>query len=155
MSGLALHTFLIALAAYYGTIPGVKRGLYPAVGHPAPGDLPAVVLFSSSTRGNSLVESNADGAMWSPEIMGQLLMPNQGDTGKDILAVDALITPIVDAFTINATGRNPAIDAIDSGGHIDQLLIDAYFTGGVSYAGQSYYGANLFHRIKWHRYPGA
>lgn len=149
-----LVTLLQGLATYLTTVAGIKRGIYPAIGHPAPGDLPAVVLFSGSPQGMTLIEPDADGAMWTAELAGQLLVANQGDTGKDIHAADRLITPLVDAFTVNGSGRNPALDAIDAGGQVDYLTLYGLQPGGITYAGQQYVGANLYFRAKFHRYPG-
>ncbi len=153
MAGATLHGLLTGLAPYCTTIPGIKRGLYPAVGIPAPGDMPAIVLFGGSPQGMSLIEPNADGAMWTAEIAGQLLIANIGDIEKHIGQGDRLMTSIVDAFTVQANGRNPALDAIDAGGQLDYLTLYGYQLGGIDYAGHQYYGANLFFRAKFHRYP--
>lgn len=157
MGGVNLFDYLEAKAAYCATITGVKAGIFPAVGHPAPGQMPALLVFENSQLGNYLYEDNTDGSMWTIETMGQLLIANQGDTAKVIALGVKLLTTIKDAFSFNLDGYNSAIDFINSRseGDIDYLQLHQSFLGGISYAGQSYYGIDLYWRTKFHRYPEA
>ncbi len=157
MDGVKPFDYLEAKAEYAATITGVKAGIFPAVGHPAPGDLPALLVFESSPIGNYVYEDNTDGSMWTIETMGQLLIANKGDTAKVIRLGVELLLAIKDAFSYNLDGRNPAIDFIGArcGGHIDYLNLYQSFLGGITYAGQSYYGIDLYWRTKFHRYPEA
>lgn len=157
MSGVVLFDYLKAKADYCSTIPGVKAGKFPAVGHPAPGDMPVLLVFENSQQGGYLFEDNTDGSMWTIETMGQLLIANTGDTEKIIEQGVKLLPAIKDAFSFNLDGYNRAIDFIGprSGGDIDYLQLYYAFLGGITYAKQSYYGIDLAWRTKFHRYPEA
>jgi len=156
MAGVVLFDYLTAKANYCATIPGVKASLFPAVGHPAPGDMPVLLVFENSPQGGYTFDDNMDGSMWTIETMGQLLIANKGDTEKIIAQGVKLMTVIKDAFSFDLNGYNRAIDAIapHSGGHIDYLQLYYAFLGRIQYAGQSYYGIDLAWRTKFHRYPG-
>jgi hypothetical protein len=155
MAGADLFAYLKAKADYCAAIPGIKGSIFPAVGHPAPGTLPCLIVFESSPIGNYVYEDNTDGSMWTIETMGQVLIANKGDTARIIAQGIALLQAVKDSFSYNLDGRNPAIDAIDAGGPIDYLQLHQSFLGGIQYAGQSYYGADLYWRTKFHRYPEA
>lgn len=144
------------LAAYAGTIPGIRTGLYPVVAAPRPDQLPAIALFSGSDREMWQIEDDADGCMVTMEFAGQLMVKTIGNTPVEHWAADTLLYPILRAFAVRLdTMRNPAIDAIQVPGlQVDYLRLYGLQPGSVTYAGQQYVGASMFFRLKVHLYPG-
>lgn len=139
------------------TVDGVKRAYYPAPGQLQDSDLPAVVLYWGAPDGDTLItHESLNDQMWVPVIRGDLMVAQLGETAKEFAQVDALLTPIVDAFAmdgegISITDRDPAF-----GARIYQCQIERLRpTQQILYAGHSYYGAQIFWSCRLDRVTGS
>lgn len=150
---ITVPQLLRSMAAYIATVPGVKSAHYPAPNQLQPSQFPAVVLFWG--RDGVTTRITAD-EMWSPAVTGQLLFPRNGDTPFEFSKVDELVTPIHDAFGVDADGNMVALDRlVGLGGHLDRCLLSEVETSlEIPYAGHQYYGARLYFDIKMFRTPG-
>ncbi len=125
-----------------------------AAHYPAPNRIdrtPAVVLYWGSDGEDTVIQTDMRGRMWLPVVKAQLLGARLGDTPEEFAVIDRLITPVVDAFD---TGL-PASLLAGLDGHVDRVQVTRLRPSiHIFYAGHTYYGAELFFSIKFHRRPG-
>lgn len=156
MTGTTVPELLAAMATYIGTVPGIRAGIYPPPPMLQASQLPAVVLLWDSDLGATQIAHGGDTQMWTPAIMGQLVVAMEGDLEREIPVVDELVTPLADAFGIDPeTGIGVAPDRMTGlSGHVDRCLLTEVRPGqSFGFAGHEYYGANLYFSIKFHRTP--
>ena len=138
---------LAQLARYAGEVVGL-RAHYPAT---ATAVAPCLILFWSETA----VEEPST-QTWLMTVKGQLLMARKGNTSGEIVTADALITPIVDRFSVNAADRSAYHLRTADGGSVDYCRVTRIEPSlGIFYAGHDYYGAELYFGIKLRRFAGS
>lgn len=136
-----------AMAEVIRDVPGIKTVHYPAANSLTATQCPAVVLYWGGTDETLASDLNvSSGTMWQPAVMAQVLIPRTGDTPKEFARVDALITPIVDAFA-RPTAEIPALAGKVHRCHATRIRSSLQ----LDYAGSSFYVAEINFDIKFHR----
>ncbi len=138
---------LTAMAEVIRSVPGVKSAHYPAPNSLSANNCPAVVMYWGGTDETMVSDLNvSSGTMWQPSVMAQILIPRSGDTPQEFASVDALITPIVDAFA-RPTAEIPALAGKVHRCHATRIRSSLQ----LDYAGSAYYVAEINFDIKFHR----
>lgn len=146
---VTLTQVLAAVANRLAQVPGIASAYYPPPNVLDEADLPAIVVFAGDPNRESVIQPDMDGQMWTPAIMARLYGVRQGDTPEEMGPIDALITPIVDAFPPGPVAANLA----GLGGHVDRCHVISYRAAlGLKYAGIDHYGAEFSLSVKFHRY---
>ena len=141
-------TALAQLAAYAGQVTGLRTS-YPA---PPTITAPHLVIFWDETDIEEMDEQ-----VWLMTVKGQLMTALTGNTTGEILKADPLIARIVDAFSANSAPprsayhlRTPTDPGVDY-----SRLVRVNPSQVIGYAGNLYYGAELFWSIKLRRFAGS
>lgn len=115
--------------------------------YPAPGSTPAVPSLVVLWDGFDVSEANEQ--IWIHRFRG-LLFTALNRIEAEIALVDALVTPIVDAFSPNANPGNYHL-----GGGVDFCMLErAELSIPLSYNAVDHYGGRLFWRVKARRFAG-
>lgn len=118
--------------------------------YPVPGTItkfPALVLLSGVPE-TMLEITHGSFQLWHGEVYGFVAIARQGDISREVVDIDELIAPVVDAF---GTARDMAI----SDGFFDFCEIRRTRTNRLlDHAGHTYIGAEMFFAVKWRRSPG-
>ena len=146
MVGMDVPTLFAAMAPAIETVPGVAKAWSDPPNTPSANQLPGVVLIWDTP--NDITPSNmTGGSMWVARIKAQILLPRKGDTPKEFAKSRALVTPIVDLFSVPVREVLPGLER-----HVDRLVP----TGSsgdilINYAGHVYMGAEIYFEAKFHR----
>ena len=136
---------LTAMAARIATVPGIASAYYPAPNNLEAADCPAVVLFWGGDQ-DTLIEPDMNEETWLPAIMARVMVPRNGDTPQEFASVDALLTPLVDAFPIGTV----RLDGVS--GNVDVLYVNRLRPSlQVGYGAHEFYAAEVYFRCKFHR----
>lgn len=136
---------LTAMAARLEDVNGIASAHYPAPNYIDASECPAVVLYWGGDQ-DTLIEPDMNEETWLPAIMARVMVPRDGDTPQEFAKVDALLTPIVDAFPIGTV----RLDGIS--GNVDVLYVNRLRPSlQVGYADSQYYAAEVYFRCKFHR----
>ena len=138
---------LRAMADVIGDVPGIGSASYPAPNTIDEADLPAVVLYWGGPDETLIDHSNATGGtLWQPSVMAQLLTARVGDTPQEFAVIDALITPIVDAFAVPVNSI-PAL-----AGKVHRCRVSRIRSSlQIGYGQSQFYAAEFSFDIKFHR----
>lgn len=140
-------TLLTALADYIRTIPGVASAYYPAPNALNADECPAVVMFWGGVDETTVDHSNASGGtLWLPGVMGRVYIPRAGESPQEFAKVDAMVTPLVDAFAV------PVASIPGLAGEVHRCRINRIRPMlETTYAGQQFVCAEFSFDIKFHR----
>ena len=143
---------LAAMAARIGQVAGVADAFYPAKNQLA--GTPAVALYWNGPL-NTRIEHTTGGQMWIVSLKAQVLGNRMGnDTPAEFARVDNLITPIVDAFAIDPDGHGANAILPGLPDTVSRILpVEVRPSLAISYAGVTYYGAEIYFDCKFHRTP--
>ena len=138
---------LTAMAARLREVPGIASAHYPAPNYLEAADCPAVVLYWGGDQDTTIEPDFNTDETWLPAIMARVMVPREGDTPQEFATVDALLTPIVDAFPV---GSVTYLDGLS--GHVDVLYVNRLRPSlQVGYGAHEYYAAEVYFRCKFHR----
>lgn len=144
---------LTAMAARIRTIPGVAACHYPP-----PSSLqtsPTVVLFWGGPAGETTIAHNANYQLWTVPVTARILVTAEGNTPREFGRIDALITPLVDAFTVNSDPNALATDLPGLSGHVSAIRAERVLSSlTVAFAGRECYAADVMFSVTFRRRPG-
>ena len=140
-------TLLTAMAEYIRTIPGVASAHYPAPNALQAAECPAVVMFWGGVDETTVDHSNAtSGTLWLPRVMARVYIPREGDSPQEFAKLDAMVTPLVDAFAV------PVNSIPTLAGKVHRCRITRIRPMlQTEYAGHQYVVAEFYFDIKFHR----
>lgn len=137
---------LTAMAARLREVPGVASAHYPAPNYLDGSECPAVVLYWGGDQDTQIGPDFNTDETWLPMLTARVMVPREGDTPQEFARIDALLTPIVDAFPVG-TVRLEGVS-----GHVDVLYVNRLRPSlEIEYAGHKFYGAEVFFSCKFHR----
>lgn len=135
---------ITAMRDVIAAVDGVTAAHYPA-GKVVKTPL-EVVLYWGASDSDTEIGMDMSQRMWQPVVRAQVLTPTKGNTEAEFARIDNILTPIVDAFD---TGNGSL------GGLVNRCqVVRVRPTLMIDYAGHSYYGAELYFSIKFHRRAG-
>lgn len=136
---------ITAMAGVIRTVDGISAVHYPAPQTVKQG--PDVVLYWGGD-GDTAIGMDLSQRMWEPLVRAHVLTPLKGNTPAEFARIDNLLTPIVDAFDIGSTTQvMPSLAGAVNRCQVVRLRPSLL----IEYAGHSYYGAEIYWSIKFHR----
>lgn len=138
-------------------VPGLASTHYPAPNQIDAIEMPALILYAGSPDEDIQITHKTTEQEWVGTIAGHLLTAREGDTPEEFAAVDDLLTPMVDAFSVDADGlsvveRHP--ERFGNGVY-RCLLTRERPTQLIEYGSLKYYGAVLSWSFRFDRAPGS
>lgn len=137
-------------------VDGIRSAHYPAPNNLEAVDLPALVLYSGNPEERITINHRTTEQEWGGSMYGQLVTARLGDTPEEFASVDALLTPLVDAFRVDGDG-NTAVERHPEmfGYGLYQLFVTGLWPSQrIGYGNQEYYGALVYWSFRLDRIPG-
>lgn len=137
-------------AIYAGKVPGIRSSDYPAP-RQLPTKAPAVIVHWGSLQ----VADSGGEQTWLIGLRVHLMAGRLGDTEREIVSVDEMVPPLIDAFAADG----PGFHLVDPEGRMVDFCtyrngVEAPFNALLGYSGHQYYGHELPFLIQLRRFAG-
>ena len=153
---MRVPALIAAIRDTVAEVPGIGAAYYPAP-NTLGQRMPAVILYWDGDEPTAITHQDGAEQMWIGTVTGHLITSRVGNTHQEFARVDDLITPIVDAFAMDAGGRAVTERHPERFGYgvYRCLLTRARPTQSIPYAGHEYYGAVLTWEYRLDRTTGS